>query len=280
MRSHNARRAIRVLCAAIALLAAIPAFGWGQQGHQVVGAVAEQLLDKQTLRAIAQLTDGEQLDSVGLGLDHERLALKHTVPGSEHWHYNDRPICGPSVALEQYCKDGQCASRAYDANLAVLKDHGASKEQRLFSLRVIVHLVADVHQPLHAANNHDRGGNEVIVVLPGHRAEHKLHSVWDSDFVVLAMAGHSTQQFAEQLVSDDKKQLKTGSFAINDWLEESYGLAQRQVYGQLPNFRCGESNNGALALTPEYQQSAVILVKQQLLRAGARLAYVLRDNLR
>lgn len=279
MRLQGAHRLGRIVCAAISLLVAIPAFGWGQQGHQIVGAVAEQLLDKRTLRVIADLTDGEHLDVVGLWLDRERLTLKHTVPGSERWHYNDRPICTPSLSFEQYCPDNRCASRAYDKNLRVLKDPAKPKEQRLFALRVIVHLVGDVHQPLHAANNNDRGGNDVIVVRPGHHGEHKLHSVWDNDFVMLAMEGQSTQQFAEQLVRGNQTQLKVGSVSIDDWLEESYGLAQRQVYGQLPDFRCGESLHDVVLLTTEYQQSAVKLVKQQLLHAGIRLANVLRDNL-
>jgi hypothetical protein len=208
------------------------------------------------------------------------MRLRSRVPGSEHWHYDDRPLCQSQVPLESYCPDGRCASRAYARALAILADRSQSREERLFALHVVVHLVGDAHQPLHAADHDDRGGNQVQVLF-GRRSRPKpLHTVWDTDFVKQLVRGSSEEAFAATLVAEhraDRAHLEQGDFA--SWLGESYGFARTAVYGRLPGFACGSAEPGVVWLPPAYVVASEAVVRQRLAQAGFRLAAVLRTTL-
>jgi hypothetical protein len=263
----------------VCILMAGPAFGWGQEGHRVVALIAQQSLDAHTLEAIHALTGEESLEDTSVWLDEQRLVLKHSVPGSDRWHYDDRPVCAPDTPSTEYCSNGDCASMAYRHELAVLRDHHAPREARLFALRVLVHVIGDVHQPLHAANHDDRGGNGVFVMLHDGGARRSLHAAWDVDFVRLAMGHRSRSEFAHELLVQQRVELTglaTGS--VDNWLQESFAIARQQVYGNLTGFSCAAASPGIVLLSPEYQRDAVETVRQRLTLAGIRLAGVLRDS--
>jgi hypothetical protein len=269
---------------AIALLAAwlpgAPAFGWGAAGHRIAGRVADELLDARTRAALAALSGTTSLAELGLWLDQQRDRLRAAEPGSERWHYDDRPVCRAELPLAAYCADGSCASRAYAHYLAVLRDRQAPAESRRFALQVVVHVLEDIHQPLHAADNGDRGANSVAVRV-GRRGRPKpLHAAWDVDFVRRAARGASEASFAARLVAEHRAtraRIEAGDFA--NWLQESYRLAHDYAYGRLPEFACGAPSRSVLRLSAEYSDGAAEIVSEQLARAGIRLAAVLRAAL-
>jgi hypothetical protein len=277
---RDVRLVMALLPAVLATLLPAAAHGWGAEGHRIVARVAEQLLDARTRAQLRELAGDESLEDASTWLDRERQHLRRTLHGSPAWHYDDRPVCDANEGVERYCTDGNCASRAFDRYLARLGDRRASREQRLLALHVVVHLIGDAHQPLHAADHDDRGGNQVAVLFGQRRRARPLHTVWDTDFVKRAARGSSEQAFAERLVEthrSDLARLERGGFAA--WQAESYGLARDYVYGRLPGFACGATMRGPVRLPTAYVEGARPIVEERLARAGIRLAAVLRASL-
>jgi len=263
-----------------ALLLPAPARAWGAEGHRIVAEVADQLLDARTRAALREIAGDETLEDASTWLDRERQPLRRTLRGSPAWHYDDRPVCDAAVGIERYCADGNCASRAYDRYLARLGDPHASRADRLLALHVVVHLLGDAHQPLHAADHGDRGGNGIAVLFGSRSRATPLHAVWDKDFVKRAVRGSSEEAFARRLVDTrraDLPRLERGGFAA--WMGESYAIARDYAYGRLPDFACGAEFQGTVRLPSAYVEGAKPIVEERLARAGIRLAAVLRATL-
>jgi hypothetical protein len=189
-------------------------------------------------------------------------------------------VCDAAVGADRYCADGNCASRAYDRYVAKLGDRHASREERLFALHVVAHLIGDAHQPLHAADHGDRGGNGIPVLFGARNRATPLHTVWDKDFVKRAARGASEDEFARRLVESRRAQLsriERGGFAA--WMGESYAIAHDYAYGRLPGFACGRDFTMTVRLSTAYVDGARPIVEERLARAGIRLAAVLRATL-
>jgi hypothetical protein len=218
-------------------------------------------------------------------MDRQKDALEQRIPGSREWHYDDRPVCDPQARRQDYCPEGNCASVQITRHYRQLIDQHSSRDERRFAVQVLVHLVGDVHQPLHASDHDDRGGNDVRVsfTLPsGQQRQVNLHSAWDTDFVRAAFSTQDERKIAQQLVSNagDAAIRAMQKGAAAQWMAESYALAQDGAYGRLPGFAC--SNDGGvidfaaerLPLDAAYVDNATGVVPKQLLRAGARIAYL------
>ena len=151
-----------------------------------------------------------------------------------------------------------------------LADPQASQHQRLEALKYVIHFIGDVHQPLHVANNDDRGGNDVAVTFMGHQTN--LHAVWNSGIIGSAVKGDE-RAYALRLAGDitlaERQQWSVES-AVS-WANESYSIAVHMIYGQLPH---------SGTLPDSYETEALPIANQQLSRAGVRLAMVLNTCLR
>lgn len=281
-----------MLLAVLALLAAwaTPLEAWGPQGHRTVGAIADRLLDPQARAQVARLLADDRdkfgnpsgrtsLEAVSVWADEIRDA-----PGAHpSWHYDDIPVCAAG-SRQQYCPNGQCNSAQLERLIGVLADEHAPAAERNAALKWVVHLVGDIHQPLHAADNDDRGGNRVAVALAGvrTRGRENLHRAWDSELVRLALQAHNGQapprdidtlaQQARDLAS------REGQGTPRSWAAESNSLARTVVY-RYPGFTCGAPPPGIVVLDGDYQLRAEPIVRERLLLAGARLAGVLNRAL-
>jgi nuclease S1 len=165
------------LVALLLSLAATTAFAWGTQGHQVVANLAyAQLTPKARTEVdrLLALEPGATLASLSAWADETRN--KTTAP----WHFVNFPRDSCSYDAQRDCPHGQCIVGAIDRQLAVLASN-ASDEKRLNALKYIVHLVADVHQPLHAGYADDRGGNQYQIQAFGRGTN--LHALWDSGLI-------------------------------------------------------------------------------------------------
>jgi hypothetical protein len=262
--SARARRGAVLLgtLLALGLAPAAPARAWGAEGHRIVGLIAERLLDARTRSALRAVAGDESLADAGLWMDRERDRLRAEWPGSERWHYDNRPVCAALAAAEAPCAGGHCALRAYERALGRLADRATPRAERLEALRIVVHLVGDVHQPLHAADDGDRGGNDVEVRVGRHGRPKSLHAAWDGDFVKRAVRGSSEAAFAERLVAEHRAllgRLEAGHLA--DWEQESFELARSFAYGRLPGFRCGRPIEAVVDLPPRYADGAAEIVE-------------------
>ena len=180
---------------AIAWSCAPGAWAWGGQGHRTIGAIADRLLSSPARAAVAQLLSGD-LDKFGKPSGRRTLEavsdwpdeITGTPAAHPRWHYDDAPVCG-SAPKAHYCPDRQCDSEQLKRLIAVVADTRAASRDRNEALKWVVHLVGDIHQPLHAADNGDRGGNRVPVALEAvrTRGRENLHRAWDNDLVRLAL---------------------------------------------------------------------------------------------
>jgi hypothetical protein len=286
IKKSNALAAVLALAWAYAPLA----LAWGPQGHRTVGAIADRLLTPQAHAAVTQLLNGDldkfgnlsgrtTLEAVSVWADE----LYGTPAAHATWHYDDVPICG-TVPKARYCPDGQCNTEQLKRLIGVLANPRAAPRDRNEALKWVVHLVGDIHQPMHAADNDDRGGNRVQVALWGvrTRGRENLHRAWDSDLVKLALHARNRQQVpddidalaveARGLVND------AGQGSPDQWAFESNNLARNVAY-HYPGVVCDSVPQTIVVLDNDYQTDAEAIVRERLLLAGGRLANVLNQAL-
>lgn len=163
-----------LLVLALSLTMAAHAFAWGAQGHEVIASVAWQRLNPQARQEVTRLLaqePGQTLESIATWAD------EHRSPATGVWHYVNFPRTSCKYEPERDCPGGRCVVAAIAHQAAVFASH-ASDAERLKALKYLVHLVGDVHQPLHAGYQDDRGGNRFQLQLWMHARN--LHAVWDS----------------------------------------------------------------------------------------------------
>jgi hypothetical protein len=271
---HDKRVASLITGTLLTLACPVHAFAWGSEGHRIVAEIAEQYLEPATARQVRDLLAVENattLADVSTWADQIRLQRSDTAP----WHYVNIPIhpkTGTSAAYdsERDCPESKCVVVKIEEFRVMLHDERTPVGQRLEALKFLVHFVADIHQPLHCANDNDRGGNAIAVEFNGQRTT--LHAVWDSGIlgpVVKDDERTYALKLAESITAAETMEWGRGSAV--DWANESYRIAATIVYGQLPR-RSG-------SLSDSYGTAALPVVNEQLRKAGVRLAKVLNEAL-
>ncbi len=169
-----------LLAAFLILLAPSSAFAWGQTGHRVTGAIAAPLLNRHAARELRAILGNESLAEASTWPDEMRsnpdLFWQRTA---NSWHYVTVPA-GQSYADLGAPPEGDAVT-ALRQFAATLRDPRATREQKQVALRFSVHIIGDLHQPLHAGNGADEGGNQLQVSL--FRQPTNLHAVWDSGLI-------------------------------------------------------------------------------------------------
>ena len=156
-----------------ALLPSI-AFAWGQKGHDIVAYIAECNLTPKAYRKVVGVLDG-----------HSPVYYANWLDGASHtpeyaytktWHYKniDEGETFENALLEP---KGDIVG-AIKMQIETLSDKSISKEQRATALKMLVHLMGDLHQPMHMGRRSDRGGNQFAVTYFNRKAN--LHGIWDS----------------------------------------------------------------------------------------------------
>lgn len=268
---------MKMRCMLIMLVAvmATNTYAWGPDGHAAVGAIADANLSPAAKTAVSELLKND-LNARGFPSGRTTLAqvaswsdeIRSTSEGRKdaHWHFRDNPLC---ESRQSECKNGGCVDAKILEMETTLKNNSASPLEKNEALKWLVHLVGDIHQPLHTASNNDSGGNGVNVALLGIKTKGRqtLHKVWDTALV------------KEVLKSGPITATLTSSFApqsVNTWLQESHQLAVDVAYGKLPGFQCGAPQSDQIVvLDKNYQAEAETVIKTQLQLAGLRLAATL-----
>ena len=292
--------AARILgCAAFAC-GATPAYSWGDEGHEIIGLIAERYLDPAVRTRVnsilaadhSALTRDDRIDQEATWADKyrdsDRGTTKMRYEATRQWHFVDLELDGPDLKAacfgEPPLPSGTAASRGpaadcvvdkIDEFVAELKSPATSAPERLMALQFVLHFVGDVHQPLHASDDHDQGGNLKIVMAPG-LAPNSLHHDWDTAFV--ARLGENEAAIAQRLIAGitaaQRTKWRAGSAA--DWARESFAVARDHAYGLLPPASSANLYNVSSA----YVTDATTVTAEQLSKAGVRLAYLLNQSLR
>ena len=257
-----------LICLSIGYLSVVyPAFGWWSQGHQIVAAIAAQRLNPKAKSAVAAiLPEGQTLESIAPWADEVRRERKETGP----WHYIDIPAGEPRGDWSKYCPEQSCVATAIPKMEKILQDTTVSLEQRDEALRFLVHFLADLHQPLHAGERSDHGGNLVSVSFDGQPLN--LHAAWDGKLLEawFKQDPAALAKLREGAPLNEREALAAGS--LDDWLWQSQAAARDAVYAPLDRCKC-------TTLDQAYLEQAIPVLRLQLLRAGERLGRVLNETL-
>ncbi|MGI4741920.1 MAG: S1/P1 nuclease [Janthinobacterium lividum] len=253
---------------ALALLAARPlgSWAWGVEGHRAVGLIAEHHLTEKARRQVVALLGTQTLALVSTQPDEMRYLpeYKETAP----WHYVNTAL---GLGHDEYLQavKGQANPNAYNVLLLKIKemrDPAKTREQRAEALIFVVHLVGDVHQPMHTGRAEDKGGNDIKLTYRG--KDTNLHSLWDSGLI--DYQGLTYTEMGQQYDAAVPAPLLKNWQAAQDpaeWLFESY-TAATQLYAE-----AAQNPN----LDYRYYPAHADMMKQRLQQAGIRLAAVLNE---
>jgi hypothetical protein len=260
-------------CALLVLLVPSIGLGFGDEGHEIIGAIAAH-----------ELTPGARARVLALlATDHSGLTADTSIPAeatwadrardatTRGWHYVNLELHDPDLASACAGRES-CIVTKIDEFRAELANPTTPAAERLRALQFLLHLVGDLHQPLHAADDRDRGGNTERVHAPG-LPEGSLHHYWDTVFV--AALGTDSTAVADRLLAEispeDRRRWCAGTTSA--WAWDSYAIARRRVYGELPRPDAG----GRYQLDSQYVADAGAIERVQLERAGVRLGWLLNQ---
>jgi len=251
----------RMFLFSLALAFSMDLLAWGQTGHRAIAQIAINHLDKKTKKELYEIMGHESLVEVSTWMDNIRS--DSTWDHAKTWHYVTIPD-GETYASSEKEEKGDVVEAIARMKL-IIKDETKSKEERRNAVAMLVHLIGDIHQPLHVGNGTDRGGNNVKIKWFYDKSN--LHRIWDSGMIdskqfsyseLAKLVDHPHEQAIAQLDNTD----------VNVWIKEAMDL-RPQVY-DLTNEEY---------LSYEYMYKNWDTVKEQIEKAGRRLAAVLNEVL-
>ncbi|MFI3259250.1 MAG: S1/P1 nuclease [Rikenellaceae bacterium] len=237
------------------------ALAWGKKGHDVICHIAERNLSKKAMQRVTQLLDGRSMVYYSNWMDNASNTdeYKHT----KTWHYINMAD-NESVATTDRLKSGDVLSAVTELE-AVLRDGAANSVEQSVALKMFIHLVGDMHQPMHVSRREDLGGNRVPVLYFSESTN--LHTAWDTHIVMGAHEWSYTEwgDQIDRVSTTQREEIIEGNY--EDWTNETHTLAV-EIYRATPS----ESR-----IYYDYMSHYTPIVEQQLLRGGLRLATILNE---
>jgi hypothetical protein len=257
--------------AALLMFISAPSLGWGELGHQLVGALAQRQLTPGAKARIHELLRNEPvptLAGVAMWADDLSVTDPERFKATSRWHYVNIGEGSCHFVASRDCADGACVVGAIEAQTRLLRDSTQPLEVRRDALKFIVHFVGDVHQPLHSSDRKDRGGNDFQISLrtdtpPGIMATN-LHAVWD--LYIPASAKLELVEYADRLAAASRAPTPRSGAVV--WARESCELIeQRALYP--PTHK----------MDAKYLVAMRPLAEQRIALAANRLARLLNEVL-
>lgn len=260
---------VRNIALLLILLIPVAAFSWGTTGHRVVGEIAQRHLTKKAKKELQKIIGQETLPLWANWADFIKSDTTHTWDHASKWHYVNMP---GNLGKDEFINglkqlQGENLYTQIKEMSAQLKNKSLPVEKRQIALRFLIHLVGDLHQPLHVGRQEDLGGNKISVTWFDKQTN--LHSVWDNSIVEFQQ--YSYTEYANILDIADPDDVKAWQqSSLEDWFYDSYTLANK-VYASVPA-------DGKLGYKYNYifQQD----LDRQLLKGGVRLAQLLNELLK
>ncbi len=271
----------RFLTALVLMFAPLaPAQAYWEYGHETVAQIAQANMSPQAranmqrlLRAAPMLGTPKcamrNIGEVSVWADcikSDRVRWGYT----NSWHYQNVDVCKP-FDLKSACADGNCVSVQIDRNFALLANKSLPPHVRLEALAFLVHFVGDIHQPLHAGDRSDRGGNDLKTtygVMPGYN----LHSVWDGLLADRAIS--AAPAIVRTFSPAEKTAVEQGN--VRSWSEENWAVSKEIAYPRaMDRDPCGAKPTAPVVIDEADVTAARAALRQQVERGGIRLARLL-----
>lgn len=232
---------------------------WGKTGHRVVGEIASQYLNEDVRKAVDRILGPESMAIASYWMDEIRADSAYDY--THDWHWVTIPD-GMTYEETEKNPNGDII-KALRTLTEDLKEGNLTAKEEAEKLKMLIHLVGDIHMPLHVGTGEDRGGNDVRVEWFWDSSN--LHSVWDSGMIdeyqlsyteLAKSINHPTEDQVEQWQNSN----------VMDWATESMALRD-QIY-DLPKDK---------SINYEYMYHNFDTVEKRLLQAGVRLAGLLNE---
>lgn len=239
---------------------------WGTIGHRVIAEIAQRNLDSVATANVNEILDNQCLAYWSNWPDYIKSDTLNTWRHTYVWHYVNAPANmnkSDFITYLKQIKEDNVYSEIPKLE-KILKSFTSSKEDKKYALAFLIHLVGDMHQPMHTGRPDDKGGNTIKVSWFGR--ETNLHSIWDSQLVDYEKYSYTEYATVLNVLTDEQKaELQEGE--LNDWMFDSHQIANR-VYDITPN--------GA-QLSYDYNFIVRPIVDNQLQKGGLRLAKILNN---
>ena len=241
------------------------ASAWGVLGHRIVGEVADQYINGKTRKAIQQILGTESMAMTANWADFIKSDTSYNY--LSNWHYVNLPADLAKTDVFSFL-DHQPGPNIYNKineMVAALKNPASTAVQKKLALRMLIHLVGDLHQPMHTARKEDLGGNKVFLTWFGEKSN--LHRVWDESLVDFQQLSYT--EYANVINHPSPAQFTLWQKGtLKDYVFESYVICNK-IYAT------GIKNDDKLSY--KYNFDWIGTVNEQLLKGGIRLAKVLND---
>jgi hypothetical protein len=194
------------------------------------------------------------------------------------WHYQNVDICRP-FDLKAACKDGNCVSAQIERQARLLADRSVPARERLQALAFLVHFVGDLHQPMHAGDRGDKGGNDVKATYGVIAGRTNLHSMWDGWIPERAITTPPAgpRALVAEVPAAERAALAGGT--VEQWSRESWEAARTLAYSSLTDDLCGPKPTQRPTLTEADVRALIAPVRRFVAVGGLRLAKLLDDAL-
>ena len=262
---------------------------WGANGHRIIGEICDRYLSQSAKQEIVAFLGKDYIAEISTWPDYVRSEKGWDF--AEKWHYTTvHPYQSVGDVRERYLRDSTIndAIEAIELMKNVLQgqEEATSYFERLMqknrakalrgstkatALAFLVHIVGDIHQPLHVGKNRDLGGNKITVLY--FREKSNLHAVWDTDIIEHEKLSYTEfANFIDKLDASEIKEYQDST--VDDWANESIELRER-IYNTLYNYTDRES--GLPSFSWQYQHDFIPHVERRLVQGGVRLAGMLND---
>ncbi|MEX2299870.1 MAG: S1/P1 nuclease [Bryobacterales bacterium] len=260
------RRICRALPAALCLFVALnasPAWAWGPLGHLIVARIAEREVGSKAasrLRFYLEKEGGIESAARWAG------DIAGERPDTARWSFIHIAPSAMELDLTQQCPANDCVTVKIREFEGIARLGVRDRTQITEAVKFMIHLMGDLHQPLHAGYASDEGGGKIPVLLNGRQMS--LLDAWETTLVERLGTDDAAiaDRLLQKMTSAQREQWSDGN--LRDWTWESHLLAARVAYGALPS-------GSPKALNEDYIAQAAQVIETQLMKAGVRLARIL-----
>lgn len=244
---------------------------WGDEGHKIICEMAFRLAQPNTRAAVRRLirsdTEFDTFSESCVFPDHPRRRASE--------HFINLARTSPGLTSDDCPQAEKCVLSAILNDSKILASKSEKNADRLLALKFLGHWVGDIHQPLHVSFEDDRGGNNISV---SGRCSGTLHSTWDT-CLVASTVGTDVANAVDELIDGITPEMVTKWNASDprEWANESFAIAEAVTTGYcvMHASSCDQPTPAHVSVDVDYLETNKPVVKEQLQKAGVRLARIL-----
>ena len=243
----------------------LQSMAWGLLGHRIVGEIAELYLTGKARKKVAEILGDSSIALQSNWADF--IKSNHDYDYLYNWHFTNLKDGFTKESLQEYLQNDTSVDAYTKLNFLVaqLKQKDLAADETLLYLRLLIHIVGDVHQPMHLGHYDDKGGNQVSVYW--FKEQSNLHRVWDEQLLEYQQLSYT--EYVAAINHPTKAQVKAWQQQpVTDWLYESYEIS-RSLYAEI--------TQPDQKLSYRYNYDHIAQANEELLKGGIRLAGLLNE---